>query len=177
MSFAKHGPLGPPPTIIDDDCKSLDTIKAVLQDHALAHGYAISVDCSTAAKAAWTCSKSGKYRDTKNEDVPEKKRRRNTSTMKTGCKFRVSAKRKGAMSWTVKVVNNDHNHEPVEALSALPQHRIAAMLEEERSTVNSMHRNGHSPLQLLSALQSANPSSHLIVKDNITSSTASGLMS
>ena len=85
--------------------------------------------------------------------------------MKTGCKFRVSATRKGAMSWTVKVVNNDHNHEPVEALSALPQHRIAAMSEGERSTVNSMHRNGHSPLQILSALQSANPSSHLIVKD------------
>jgi IS30 family transposase len=47
----------------------------------------------------------------------------------------------------------------------MPQHRIAAMLEEERSTVNSMHQNSYSPLQILSALQSANPSSCLIVKD------------
>jgi hypothetical protein len=47
-SFAEHGPLGPPPALGDDDCKSLDTIKAVLQDHALMNGYAISVDCSAA---------------------------------------------------------------------------------------------------------------------------------
>jgi hypothetical protein len=73
-SFAEHGPLRPPPTIGDDDCKSLDTIKAVLQDHALINRYAINVDCSIAVKAAWTCSKSSKYRDTKNEDVLEKKR-------------------------------------------------------------------------------------------------------
>ena len=58
-----------------------------------------------------------------------------------------------------------HNHDPVEALSALPQHRIPAMSEEECATVNSMHRNGHSPLQILSALQLLNPASHLIVKD------------
>jgi hypothetical protein len=69
------------------------------------------------------------------------------------------------MSWIVKVINNDHNHEPAEALSALPQHRISAMSEEERSTVDSMYRNGHSPLQILGALQSANPVSHLIVRD------------
>jgi hypothetical protein len=51
-SFVEHGPLRPPLMISDDDCKNLNTIKAVLQDYALAHGYAISVDCSTAAKAA-----------------------------------------------------------------------------------------------------------------------------
>jgi hypothetical protein len=39
------------------------------------------------------------------------------------------------------------------------------MSEEERSLVGSMHQNGHSPLQILSALQRLNPASHLIVKD------------
>jgi hypothetical protein len=145
-SLAEHGPLGPPPTLENDDCKSLDTIKAVLQEHALANGYAINGDCSTPVKAAWVCSKSGKHRNQKSEDVPENKRWKSTSTMKTGCKFRVSATRKGTVTWDVKVVNNNHNHEPVEALSALPQHRIAAMSEEERSIVSSMHINGHSPI-------------------------------
>jgi hypothetical protein len=93
----EHGPLGPPPTLSDDDCKDLDTIKAVLQKHALLHGYAISVDCSTPVKAAWVCSKSGQHRDHRTKDVPDKKRRKNTSTAKTGCKFRVSASRQGAM--------------------------------------------------------------------------------
>ena len=164
-SPTEHGPLGPPPTLSDDDCKDLDTIKAVLQKHALLHGYAISVDCSTPVKAAWVCSKSGQHRDHRTKDVPDKKRRKNTSTAKTGCKFRVSASRQGAMPWTVKIFNNDHNHELVEALSALPQHRAATMSEEERSLVSSMHWNGHTPLQILSSLQSLNPASHLIVKD------------
>ena len=65
----------------------------------------------------------------------------------------------------LKVVNNDHNHDPVETLSALPQHRISAMSEEERGLVNSMHRLGNGPTQILGALQSSNPASHLIVKD------------
>jgi hypothetical protein len=50
------------------------------------------------------------------------------------------------MPWTVKVFNNDHNYEIIKAPSALPQHRIAAMSEEEQSIMNSMHQNGHSPL-------------------------------
>ena len=147
-SLTDHGPLGPPPTLSDDDCKSLDTIKAALQNHALINGYAINVNCSTLLKAAWVCSKSGRYDNCcKNKDsVPKKKRQKNTGTMKTGCKFRVSAIRQGSMPWTVKVFNNDHNHEAIEAPSALPQHRITAMSEEERSLVGSMHQNGHSSL-------------------------------
>jgi hypothetical protein len=54
-SLTEHGLLGPPPVLSDDDCKDLDTIKAVLQDHAFMNGYAINVDCSTAIKAAWVC--------------------------------------------------------------------------------------------------------------------------
>jgi hypothetical protein len=97
-SLTEHGPLRPPPVLSDDNCKDLDTIKAVLQDHALINGYAINVDCSTAIKAAWVCSKSGHYNSrSKNKDVLENKRRKNTSTTKTDCKFRVSASRKGGM--------------------------------------------------------------------------------
>lgn len=165
-SLTEHGPLGPPPMLTDDDCKGLDTILNALQDHALKNGYAVKVDCSTAAKAAWTCTKGGHYDSrSKNKDVPNAKRRRNTSTMKTGCKFRVSANRQDGMTWNVKVFNNNHNHEATTEPSALPQHRIAAMSERERLLVGSMHQNGHSPLQILNALQLSNPASHLIVRD------------
>jgi hypothetical protein len=67
--------------------------------------------------------------------------------MKTRRKFRVSANHRDGITWNVKVFNNNHNHESTEAASALPQHRIAAMSEEERLLVGSMHQNGHSPLQ------------------------------
>jgi hypothetical protein len=73
-SLAEHGPLGPPPTLRNDDCESFDTIKVVLQEHALANGYAINSNCSTLGKAAWVCSKSGKHCNQKSEDVLENKR-------------------------------------------------------------------------------------------------------
>jgi hypothetical protein len=69
------------------------------------------------------------------------------------------------MTWNVTVFSNNHNHEFTEAPSALPQHRIPAMSEVERLLVSSMHQNGHSPLQILKALQLSNPASHLIVRD------------
>jgi hypothetical protein len=64
--------------------------------------------------------------------------------MKMGCKFRVSAARQRGMPWTVKIVNNNHNHEPAESISVLLQHRIAAMSEKERGIVSEMHQLGHS---------------------------------
>jgi hypothetical protein len=97
-SLTQHSPLGPPPTFDDDACKGPDTIKAALQSHACENGYSIKADSSTAVKASWICSKGGLYDDRfKRDDVPEKKRRKNTSTMKTGCKFRVSAARQLGM--------------------------------------------------------------------------------
>lgn len=166
LSLTEHGLLGPPPTLSNSDCISTETIKAALQNHALLHSYAINTDCSTPVKAAWTCSKSGKYRVNKNmPDVLKNKRRKNTSTMKTGCKFRVSATRQGTMPQIVKIVSNNHNHGLVKALSALPQHRIAAISEKERSLVNSIYLNSHSPKQILSTLELSGLASHLIVKD------------
>jgi hypothetical protein len=54
-------PLGPPPPT--GQYSGLAEIKALLQAHARDNGYAIASDCSTPKKAAWVCSKSGKYND------------------------------------------------------------------------------------------------------------------
>jgi hypothetical protein len=53
------GPLGPPPPT--GEYADLADIKPLLQAYAWDNGYAIVGDCSTAKKAAWICSKGGKY--------------------------------------------------------------------------------------------------------------------
>ncbi len=120
-------PLGPPPPT--SQYSGLDEIKALLQAHARDNGYAIVGDCSTPKKAAWVCSKSGKYNDkNKAQDVHPTKRRRNTGTTKTGCPFRVRATFDDITSiWTTQITSADHNHNAVVSLFALPHHRIGAI--------------------------------------------------
>jgi hypothetical protein len=57
--------------------------------------------------------------------------------MKTHCKHRCVA-RKVDDGWKLEVLENNHNHRPTAGLSALPQHRIAAMALEERAILQSM---------------------------------------
>jgi hypothetical protein len=51
-SLTEHGLLGLPLTLSDNDCRSLNAIKAALQSYALINSYAINTNCSTAVKAA-----------------------------------------------------------------------------------------------------------------------------
>jgi FAR1 DNA-binding domain len=143
----------------------ISAVRAALEDHARTNGYAIGVKSSKAQRFLYRCSKGGKYDSRfKDPEVHESKRRRNTSTTKTGCKFMVEA-RKEAEGWKTKVLINEHNHGPVAALSALPQYRIAAMTPEERLHVKTMHTLGYSPGQILNTLRHGNPENVLIPKD------------
>jgi hypothetical protein len=67
--------------------------------------------------------------------------------------------------WKVEVQNNDHNHGPMAAASALPHHRIAALKPEERTMVRDMSALGHSPTQILNAIRKDNPKSNLIPRN------------
>jgi hypothetical protein len=111
------------------------------------------------------CSKGGSY-DGKGKDpaTHESKRRKNTSTMKTDCKHRYVA-RKADDRWKLEVLKNNHNHGPAAALSALPQHRIAAMTPEEHALLRDMSALGHSPTQILDTIRKSNPESNLIPRD------------
>ena len=132
-------PLGPPPPT--GQYSDLAEIKALLQAHARDNGYAITGDSSTPKRAAWVCSKSGKYNNKcKAQDVHPTKRRRNTGTTKTGCPFRVRATfDEKAGIWTTQITSADHNHDAVVSLSALPHHRIGAITQEERQKVADMN--------------------------------------
>jgi hypothetical protein len=145
-------PLGPPPPT--GQYAGLAEIKALLQAYARDNGYAIVVDCSTPKKAAWVCSKSGKYNDkNKAQDVHQTKRRRNTATTKTSCPFRVQATFDEVTdAWTTNITSSDYNHDVVVALSALLHHRLAAITPKERLKVSNIAQLGHSPSAILNAL-------------------------
>ena len=82
-------PLGPPPN--EGNYTDTEIIKADLQAHGCINGYSIAVDSNKPTRIVYKCSKSGKYRDWKDENTHESKRRKNTSTIKTNCPFRVDA--------------------------------------------------------------------------------------
>jgi len=157
------GPLSPPPPT--SEYADLADIKPLLQAHARDNGYAVISDCSTAKKAAWVCSKSGKYTGkNKSQDVHQTKRRRNTSTTKTGCPFRVRATCNNSI-WTTMITSADYNYNAIVSLSALPHHQIGAITQEERLKVANMNQLGHSPTAILNALQQENPNSALVARD------------
>jgi hypothetical protein len=141
--------------------------KAALQAYAHQNGYAITASSSSARRAFYMCSKGGKY-DPKGKDptTHETKRRKSTSTMKTDCPYQAIARKDEVTSqWELSVINNDHNHGPVAAASAFPQHRIASMIPEEYTIVKDMSILGHSPSQILHRLRQSNPETQLIPRD------------
>jgi hypothetical protein len=157
-------PLGPPP----DGAEYPDqaAAKAALQAHGRAHGYSISIESSRPQRTVYNCSKKGKYRDKgKNPKTHESKRQKNTSTMKTECPWQVVAKNDISGGCKIEVVENNHNHELVTALTALPQHRIASMASSEKDRVKEMQSLGYPPSQILRTIRSENKDSLLIPRD------------
>jgi hypothetical protein len=164
--MATPAPLGLPlEEAIYADAKA---VQAALQGLARDNGYGIAVTSSKKDKVYYICAKGGKYRDRKDHDTHESKHRKNTSTMKTSCPFSVVAKKcldGDEPGWKVEVQNNDYNHGPMAAASALPQHQVAALKPEERAVIRDMSALGHSPTQILNIIRKDNPESNLIPRD------------
>ena len=63
--------------------------KATLQEHTRVNGYGIGIESSTQKCIFFQCAKEGKYDNQfKDPTVHVSKQRKNTSTMKTDCKFK-----------------------------------------------------------------------------------------
>ena len=63
-------------------------VRAALQEHARVNGYGIAVESSSKKRVFYRCAKGGKYDNRfKDPTVHESKQRRDTSTMKTNCKY------------------------------------------------------------------------------------------
>jgi hypothetical protein len=160
-------PLGPlPEEAIYPDTT---TLRAAIEKVAEENGYAISGDSKTPLRVSYICSKGGEYNN-KNKtkgDVPmplEFKRRKNTCTIKTGCKFRVNGKPVPS-GWQLIISCPNHNHDSALSNSALPQYRRATMNQEELDKVRDMHRRGTKPSIILETLREENLRSVLVMKD------------
>jgi hypothetical protein len=79
-----------------------EAVKAALQNHARDNSYGVSVSSSENQRIYYACAKRGKYRDTKNLETHKSKRRKNTSIMKTDCRFSVVAKKRPE-GWKIEV--------------------------------------------------------------------------
>jgi hypothetical protein len=163
-SIASPGPLGPPPP--SGNFNTRDEYTNILQAHAFDNMFSIAESTYIPLKkAAWTCSRSGAYRDHKNPEVHATKKRANTATTKCRCPFRIRATYSIGTNWTIHFVNLEHNHEAASANSAFPQHRLAAISTTERERVSELNKLGNSPTQILQALRLANPTSVLVIRD------------
>ena len=128
-------------------------MKAALQAHAREHGYAIASNLSTSTRIFYVFSKHGVYDNQNQGHIYKSKCRKSTSTTKTNCKFRVIAKPvPGTTLWKVTVLNNEHNHEAILSLAALPYYCLLSLLVEEHTKVSEMSMLGHSLGFLLAIL-------------------------
>lgn len=164
-TIANLAPLGNPfeEAILPD----LPAVQAALQEHAKGNGFAILVNSSNAEQAFYICSKGRKYNPKcKVLTNHPLRQRRNTSTIKTRCLYRVVTQKEADRSFKTQVLDNNHNHSAVAALSAEPQHRIAALTLEGHVKVKNIMILGHSPGQILnSLLHNNNQQLHLIPQD------------
>jgi hypothetical protein len=132
-SIATPGLLGlPPPT---GTYTTYTEYKSLLQAYRFDYGFAIASDNYVAGnRAAWICTRSGKYDNKgKDHDVHPTKRRRNTSTTKIGCPFRIRATFALGINWTIYIVDSNHNHEPATVNAALPQYRLPVLTPAEHA--------------------------------------------
>jgi hypothetical protein len=157
-------PLGP--LLAEAIYPSSTAAKAALQEHARVNGYGIGIESSTQKRIFFRCAKGGKYDDRfKDPTVQISKQCKNTSTMKTDCKFKAVVRQQENGQWKLEVLDNNHNHGPLAALAALPQYRTALLTPEERLKVKQMNSENLSASQILTSLRNANPELNLIPRD------------
>jgi hypothetical protein len=172
-----NGHCGPPPATAT--YPDIDTAFQAIEAHARINGYAVYIRDKQPPKPRPTtrvtvCCDKGPdgYRDNKDPNVHETKRRKNTGSKKCGCKFRVEIKLDKKLSiaadsqvWRVKDMGNEHNHGRSSALSAHPQYRLGQCLSETRASIIAAAQAGQSNAEIMATLQQIDPTFNLISKD------------
>jgi thiamine biosynthesis lipoprotein ApbE len=99
--------------------ESKEKLLASIQQHALAHRYAITtVSSSRDRNITLGCDRGGYYHDQVN--APDRAKRRKTSTKRIGCPFRLYAKKLRSDQWEIQVRNPNYNHEADDNMIAHP---------------------------------------------------------
>ena len=118
------------------------------------HGYAIAVSRSPKQYVYLQCDKGGTLKNCHN--LTPETRRRNTSSARCGCPFKVRLKCIEGERWTLTVVNGDHNHPPSSSsLTHAIQRRIDVVTKE---TILELHAHNNQPREIVALLaQRKNP--------------------
>ncbi|XP_006577583.1 protein FAR1-RELATED SEQUENCE 5-like [Glycine max] len=104
------------------------------------------------------CERSGKYKCRKKEFV-----RRDTSTRKCGCPFKIHGKPvHGGEGWTVKLICGIHNHELVKTLVGHPY--AGRLTDDEKNIIADMTKSNVKPRNILLTLKEHNANSCTTIK-------------
>lgn len=143
-----------------DAFESKDELVDAVQAWGKRHGVVISVKNSAKYCAILVCHRSGEYRNY--HGLTAETRKRNTSSHKVGCPFRLrAAKRNGR--WRVEVRETGHTHEPLDDPAGHPAFR--RLTDEQRERVHQMADNGQTPLATLQELHSMPDGENILLQD------------
>jgi hypothetical protein len=118
-------------------------------------------------RRVFTCGRAGKY-NSKGKDLNthSSKQRQNTGSKECGCPMKVVLRlHQISSTWSLKVLEAAHNHDPSRASTAHSVHRIPALALSGRTTISTLSRAGLLPSQILNTLRVLEPDVPLILKD------------
>ncbi|KAH1264608.1 Protein FAR1-RELATED SEQUENCE 5 [Glycine max] len=112
------------------------------------------------------CERSGKYKGRKKEFV-----KRDTSTRKCGCPFKIRGKPvHGGEGWAVKLICGIHNHELAKILVGHPY--AGRLTDDEKNMIADMTKSNVKPRNILLTLKEHNNSSCTTIKQNYNARSA-----
>jgi hypothetical protein len=157
-------PLTAPPDEIFD---TKGILKCKVQEHAVAHGFAVTTLRSKKNKKGeiykiWLkCDRGGKYRA---RNLTPENQVRLTSSRCIGCPFSAVGKKNELNEWVLSIPEPGHNHPPSHTRSAHPSfQQLEAPLYQDQ--IAQLSQSGSEPRQIMSTLRQANPNLGLITSD------------
>jgi malonate-semialdehyde dehydrogenase (acetylating)/methylmalonate-semialdehyde dehydrogenase len=130
-----------------------EQLLASIQEHALSHGYAITIIRSARDRnICLGCDRGGNYKDRINAEDGAK--RRKTSTRRIGCPFRLYAKKLiDSNRWEIQVRNPSYNHEADDNMIGHLIARRRQLTEDQIQTIQHLSDIGSRPQHILGLIR------------------------
>ena len=123
-----------------------------IQEHALSHGYAITIIRSVRDRnITLGCDRGGIYHDRIN--ALDGAKRRKTSTKRIGCPFRLYGKKLASNQWQIQVRNPTHNHKADDNMIGHPIARRRQLTEDQNQTIQHLSDIGSKPQYILGLIR------------------------
>jgi hypothetical protein len=151
-----------PPT--EQVFETREQLLASIQQHALAHGYAITtISSSRDRNITLGCDRGGRYHD--RIDAPDGAKRRKTSTKRIGCPFRLYAKKLDTGQWEIQVRDPIHNHDADDNMIGHPIVRRRQFTKDQIQTIQHLSDTGSTPRHIIGLIRKQQPEILIKPKD------------